>query len=112
MRAILTAMEKQKIQTLEPIKRAELESYITKVVTQRIPPNNKISPLTAENLFDTSYRLAFSNLATSVNDLPKDATVLLEFTSDKSLNYRLQFSEKTFGLQNLNAICSYTLNEC
>jgi hypothetical protein len=111
MRAILTAMEQRNIQTLEPIKRAELESYITKVVQQHIPPQ-QVPPLTAQNLVNTKYRLAFSNQKVAATNLPAGASVVLEFLSDgTTLNYRLQFSEKIFGLDNINAKCSYTLDE-
>jgi hypothetical protein len=111
MRAILTAMEQRNIQTLEPIRRAELESYITKVVQQHIPPQQG-PPLTAQNLVNTKYRLAFSNQAVAATNLPPGASVVLEFLSDcTTLNYRLQFSQKIFGLDNINAKCSYTLDE-
>jgi hypothetical protein len=111
MRAILTAMAARNIQTLEPLKRTELESYITQVVQQRIPPQPVA--LTAQNLVNTKYRLAFSNQDIAASNLPNGAAVLLEFTSDQTLNYRLQFAEqsKGFGLQNMNAQCSYTLDE-
>lgn len=107
MKVVLDAMKRQGVASgnLEASKRQELESYVRAVVQAR--PSN--TALSKSDLVGHTWRLAFSSEDSVVGDLPRDATVLLDFRDESTMDYKLQFSKKTFGLNNLVATSSYQL---
>mmetsp|Transcript_8722 Transcript_8722/g.12337 ORF Transcript_8722/g.12337 Transcript_8722/m.12337 type:complete len:216 (-) Transcript_8722:287-934(-) len=112
MRVQLQAMAQQGIPSrdLIPTKRAELESYVRKVVQERASP----VPLAeiGERLLGTEWLLVFSTQGAALADLPRDAKVLLEFDQeDLKLDYVLEFSKKTMGLNRLTAKSTYTFDD-
>ena len=112
MRAQLEAMERQGIPSkdLPPPKRAELTGYIEAIIAKR-PSTIPLGSL-ADVLPNTTWRLAFSTEAATLGDLPRDASVLLEFkgndsSSDGRVDYVLEFTDKTFVLDRLVAKSTY-----
>lgn len=105
LRILLDAVSKAGIKTrdMKPLQRAEMENYARQVVQERgsVPIRS--------DLPGTQWKLVFST-EESTNALPKDATVLLKFEED-SMEYVLQFSEKTFGLDRLTAQCQWVYND-
>ena len=110
MKVHLNAMRRDKVPSRDlPVdKRQELEQYVSQVVTSRP------SPVPLERIGDvlpgTKWRLGFSSEAATLGDLPRDADVYLEFVDDAKMNYVLQFSKKTLGLNRLTAKSSYTVD--
>jgi hypothetical protein len=112
MRAQLEAMERQGIPSkdLPPPKRAELTGYVEAIIAKR-PSTIPLGSL-ADVLPNTTWRLAFSTEAATLGDLPRDASVLLEFkgndsSSDSRVDYVLEFTDKTFVLDRLAAKSTY-----
>jgi hypothetical protein len=110
MRANLEAMERQRVpsRALDPAKRAEIESYVRAVASDR--PSAIPLKQIATVLPGTEWRLGFSTELAALGDLPKDADVKLEFHDDSKLDYILEFSEKTLGLNRLVAKSSYEVD--
>lgn len=110
MRAQLDAMKRNKIPSRDlPIdKRQELEQYVQAIVENRPSP----VPLkdVGQVLPGTKWTLGFSTEAATLGDLPRDAEVNLEFLNDSRMNYVLEFSKKTLGLNRLTARSSYTVD--
>jgi len=112
MRVQLQAMVQQGIPSrdLVPAKRVELESYVRKVVQERVSP----VPLAeiGERLPGTKWLLVFSTEGAALADLPRDAQVQLEFDPlELKLDYVLEFSKKTMGLNRLVAKSTYTFDD-
>ena len=122
LRIQLSAMMKQNVSSkrLDPVVRQQLIQYATAVVIatdqkQRASNNIPFSSL-PDYLPGTKWRLVLSNEATTLDDLPQDATVFLEFANydndnNKKLQYKLQFGNQTFGLQSLQANSSWAYNK-
>ena len=116
MRAQLEAMERQGIPSkdLPPSKRAELTGYIEAILAKR-PSTIPLGSL-ADVLPNTTWRLAFSTEDATLGDLPRDASVLLEFKgndnsgSDGRVDYVLEFTDKTFVLNRLTAKSTYQVD--
>jgi hypothetical protein len=110
MRAQLNAMKQNKIPSRDlPLdKRQELETYVNTIVEQR-PSPVKLGDI-GQILPGTKWRLAFSTEAATLGDLPRDATVNLEFINESKMEYILQFTKKTLGLNRLVAKSSYTVD--
>jgi hypothetical protein len=110
MRAQLNAMKRNKIPSRDlPLdKRQELETYVNTIVEQR-PSPVKLGDI-GQILPGTKWRLAFSTEAATLGDLPRDATVNLEFINESKMEYILQFTKKTLGLNRLVAKSSYTVD--
>jgi hypothetical protein len=111
MRAQLDGMKRAGVPSrdLDPTKRAELEGYVRQVVRKRPSPValEKIGP----ELPQSTWRLAFSTEGATLGDLPRDATVYLKFLDETIMDYVLQFSEKTFGLNSIKAKSRWVINE-
>jgi len=110
MRVQLDAMKRDKIPSRDlPLdKRQELEAYVSTVVKQRPSPValkdiGKVLP-------GTKWRLGFSTEGATLGDLPRDADVNLKYIDDSKMDYVLQFSKKTLGLNRLTAKSSYTVD--
>lgn len=110
MRVQLNAMQRNKIPSRDlPLdKRQELEKYVNTIVEQR-PSPVKLGDI-SQVLPGTTWRLAFSTEAATLGDLPRDADVNLEFINESKMEYILQFSKKTLGLNRLVAKSSYTVD--
>lgn len=110
MRAQLNAMQRDKIPSRDlPLdKRQELEQYVAAVVQQR--PSPVALKDVGKVLPDTSWTLGFSTEAATLGDLPRDATVKLDFVDDSHVNYILEFGKKTLGLNRLTAKSTYTVD--
>mmetsp|Transcript_34256 Transcript_34256/g.52603 ORF Transcript_34256/g.52603 Transcript_34256/m.52603 type:complete len:254 (+) Transcript_34256:154-915(+) len=112
LQANLNAMKEAQVNSrnLKPEKRAELENYVRTILQKRE------SPLTVEDLKrdlpGTQWRLALSNDAAYMGDLPREASVFLEFLTESKLNYVLKFDERlVIGLKKLTAQSSYEFPE-
>jgi hypothetical protein len=110
MRVQLDAMKRNKIPSRDlPLdKRQELEQYVNTVVSQR-PSPVALKDIGAV-LPGTKWRLGFSTEAATLGDLPRDAEVNLEFINNEKMDYVLEFSKKTLGLNRLTAKSSYTVD--
>ena len=88
-------------------KRKELEGYCRKIVNRRESaiPLNKLD----EYLPDSKWQLAFTTQNLSIESLPKDAIIKLEFGNENKMNYILEFT-KTFGLNRLVAKSRYNVD--
>jgi hypothetical protein len=111
MRAQLDGMKRAGVPSrdLNPQKRAELEGYVRQVVRKR-PSPVPLEKIGAE-LPQSTFRLAFSTEGATLGDLPRDATVYLKFLDETNMEYVLQFSEKTFGLNSIKAKSRWVINE-
>jgi hypothetical protein len=111
MRAQLDSMKRAGVPSrdLGPQKRAELEGYVRQVVRKR-PSPVPLEKIGAE-LPQSTFRLAFSTEGATLGDLPRDATVYLKFLDETTMDYVLQFSEKTFGLNSITAKSRWVINE-
>jgi len=103
MKVQLDALKRQRLapRDLDALKRMELASYVKEVSTKR-PSHPALSEI-ADELPGTTWRLAFSTQEAALGDLPRDATVTIEFLDGENLDYVLSFGEKTFGLKNIKA---------
>lgn len=110
MRALLEAMQRQGITSrfLDPAKRIEIEQYVRTIATERAPPFD-LKEL-GQILPQSKWRLAFSTDNAVLGDLPAGAVVVLDFLDERRVDYVLEFSEKTFGLNRLVAKSSYFVN--
>jgi hypothetical protein len=108
--AQLDELQSQKIafSKLTPTKQQELAQYTRTVATQRNSP----IPLTemAQALPGTTWKLLLSTQPLLANDLPADASVVLDILDSQTLSYNLKFSKKTFGLQKISAQSQYTVD--
>jgi hypothetical protein len=84
-----------------------METYIRQIIKDRTSsiPFGELAKI----LPQTSWRLEFSTEAATMGDLPRDATVRLEFVDNQRMNYILQFTEQTFGLKRIVAKSTYTI---
>lgn len=123
----LDSMRKQNVASrdLQPMKRLELQGYAEKVTqsytTTTIMDTSSSalsSPIPLNQLHQvlpgTKWRLQFSTQPIVGTDLPPDATITLTFHNDDNANknvmdYSLEFSEKTFGLNAIKATSQYTV---
>ena len=87
---------------MDVAKGQELANYVQQVASFR---RSQVS-LTQQALLGSVWRLAF----TTETNLPRDAMVYLNFQDEQTMHYSLQFSKKTFGLNRLDAISRWTLN--
>jgi hypothetical protein len=94
---------------LDPTKRTELEGYVRQVVQKRPSPVAlaNIGP----ELPASSWRLVFSTEEATFGDLPRDATILLQFLDESNVDYVLQFSGKTLGLNSIKAKSKWTISQ-
>jgi hypothetical protein len=105
----LNAMEKQEVKStmLRKDKREELENYVRQIVNRR-PSPIQTSEL-QKQLPNTKWKLAFSTQGLA-SDLPRDATIMLDFKDEQNLKYCMEFSKKTLGMDRIVANSSYTVN--
>jgi hypothetical protein len=110
MRVQLDAMKAQGVPSRDlPVdKRTEMEQYVRQVATLRPSPVSLKD--IGQVLPGTKWRLGFSTQLATLGDLPRDASVCLDFKDDKNMDYVLQFSEKTLGLNRLVAKSTYTFD--
>lgn len=107
MRVNLDAMQRQNVKSrdLDASKRIELAQYVEKVADAATK-----NTLKSQQLPGCRYRLAFSTADSILNDLPRDADVYLNFVDDTTMEYTLQFSAKTLGLNSIKAVSNWSCN--
>jgi hypothetical protein len=112
MRALLNAMKKQNVPSrdLDPSKRAELEGYVRTVLANLIDRSIPLADIGKAILPQSKWRLLFSTSSATLGDLPRDATVYLHILDHENLDYILQFSKKTMGLDAITAKSKYTFD--
>lgn len=115
MKILFNAMKEQKV-TIRDLnsssKRTEITNYVRAIVNNRQSDPVVFSSSTFQSgLPGTVWRLAYSTESTIVNDLPHDTTVYLKFLSSDTMEYTLQFSEKTFGINRITARCPWYTND-
>ena len=110
MIVLLTAMKRQGVtsKTMDPVKRNELEGYIRTVLATR--KSEPLASIGQALLPSSEWKLLFSTSSIVVESLPNDATVVLNILDSKRLDYTLQFSKKTLGLNSITARCHYTFD--
>ena len=98
-------MIKQNVNSFQllPEKRTEIENYARRVVAKR--KSSSMDDISTQ-LPDTRWRLAFTT-QTLMSQLPQDATIVMEFLDSAKMNYALEFSKKTLGLNRLTAQSTY-----
>jgi hypothetical protein len=106
----LEEMQKQNVKSIQlaPEKRQELERYARRIVNRR-PSSVPLTEM-GKQLPNSKWTLVFTT-QTLTADLPRDATIALDFKSaaDK-LDYCLEFSKKTLGLNRIVAKSSYSVD--
>lgn len=111
--------------TLDPELRNQITAFVTKVASER-PTAIRLQDV-AKVLPGTQWKLIFSTTTATLGDLPPDVQVQLDFApaaassddDDSSsisnaqgkMDYILEFSKKTFGLNRLVAKSTYTVDE-
>ena len=111
LKAQIESLNRQGIPSslLPPTKRFELESYTRAIV------ENKYSPVPLEQVWQklpgTKWRLSFSTENAALSNLPKDATVVLNFLDDNQVDYTLRFGERTAGLNSITAKSTWTAGQ-
>lgn len=112
MRAQLNAMRKQGIPSrdLGPEKRAELEGYVRTVLNNRSDMSIPLENIGEQLLPQSKWQLLFSTQSAVLGDLPRDASVFINILDEENLDYRLQFSKKTLGLNSITAKSKYTFD--
>ena len=113
LKAQLTSLTRQGIgtQSLPPTKRLELETYARSVVANKkgIGMDGESLP---QRLSNSKWRLAFSTENAGTADLPRDASVVLDFAkAAPHVDYALEFGKKTAGLTRLTAQCDWTITD-
>jgi hypothetical protein len=119
LRVLLEAMHKQGLASrdLLPRTRLEMEAYARAVVVGAANGKNGETSSSAaalrakRELIGTRWRLGFSTHSATLGDLPRDATVYLEFVDADRMLYKLQFSQKTFGLNSIQAESAWSLDD-
>jgi len=116
MRALLTAMGSSKVvsRDMRQDQRNELAGYVREVCDNKISPINVRQDL-PNHLPGTKWKLAFSTDPAALENLPRDANVYLYFHENNNLgvklmDYVLQFSQKTFGLNRIQAESTWDFN--
>lgn len=105
MKILLDAMKQKRIsrsRDLDVAKSQELFNYVQQVTSYR----RSDVTLTQLVLPGSVWRLAFTTEA----NLPRDATIYLNFQDEHTLRYSLEFGKKTLGLNRLDAVSSWSLN--
>jgi hypothetical protein len=107
-------MRKQNVASrdLTPMKRLELLGYVERIVTSIDSP--VVLSQLDQVLSGTKWRLQFSTQPLVGTDLPPDATITLTFHDDGTqknsvMDYALEFSQKTFGLNAIKATSTYSV---
>lgn len=110
MAGLLGAMVRQQVTSryLTEKQRKEIENHVRTVARDR--PSGIPLKQVDQVLPHSKWKLGFSTHSATLGDLPKDATVSLEFQDEGRLEYCLDFSEQTFGLNRLVAQSSYTVD--
>jgi hypothetical protein len=106
----LEEMQKQDIKSIQlaPEKRQELERYARRIVNRR--PSSVLMTEMGKQLPNSKWKLVFTTQAVAA-DLPRDATIVLDFqTATDKLDYCLEFSKKTLGLNRIVAKSSYSVD--
>ena len=132
MKVILDALGREGVVSSNRIDRKkahELNSYIQRIVSDRItPPATTSTNTTQQTMHSLLYNTSWTMKYTTMEILPPDTTIQLQFpdaptaaaTAAKAMdiatksevtlkmNYRLLFGSKTFGLNALNVQCECT----
>ena len=113
MRIILDAMLRQGISDLASPGKEDLERYVRSVArstSSMRSASSSSSPTSSlhnpSQLVGTTWRLAYSN---DLSSLPPDATVYLQFLSERDMEYQLKFGPRTLGLNAIAADCPWQL---
>lgn len=111
MAGLIGAMERQQVTSnrLTEPQRREIEGHVRTVARDR--PSAIPLKDVGQVLPNSKWKLGFSSDGATMGDLPKDAQVYLEFLEEGRLDYCLEFSKKTFGLNRLVAESSYTVDD-
>lgn len=112
MLVFLNTMQREGVssKTMDPAKRSELEGYVRKVLAQRSEQSIPLRDIGQAIVPKSSWKLMFSTSNAVLESLPQDATVFLNILDQENLDYILQFSKKTLGLDSLTAKCKYTFD--
>lgn len=106
--------------TLDPELRNQITAFVTKVASER-PTAIRLQDV-GKVLPGTQWKLIFSTTTATLGDLPPDAQVQLDFSADAAapssndkkegkMDYILEFSKKTFGLNRLVAKSTYSVDD-
>jgi hypothetical protein len=106
---VLEEMQKRDIKSLqlEPEKRQELARYASRIVNRR--PSSILLTEMGKQLPNSKWKLVFTTQAVNA-DLPSDATIVMDFQTAKQVDYCLEFTEKTLGLNRIVAKSSYSVD--
>ena len=113
MVVLLTAMQKEGAtsRTMDPEKRRELEGYVQTVVRanqqKSLPLQDIGRAIVGRGSGGSEWKLMFSSSDAVLESLPNDATILMKIHDQETMDYTLQFSKKTLGLDSLTAKCHY-----
>ena len=103
----LRAMKDQKVLSNQLVdsKRAELETYVRKIVNRR---ESALDQVREQLLPRSKWRLAFSTQPLILS-LPPGVSIHLDFVNDQRVDYSMEFT-KTLGLNKLTAQSSYQVD--
>lgn len=111
--AVFSEMNRSDIRsnTLDASLRTQIATYVRAVASTKpmLFPLKDVGKL----LPGTQWKLIFSTETATMGDLPKDAQIQLEFSPDDdgNLDYVLEFSKKSFGLNRIVAKSTYTVDD-
>ena len=108
MRFQLSAMKKAGVsaRNLNEEKKNEIAQYVREVVT-RIPSPVPLKALADQDRLVGKWTLAFSTDAAAMGDLPREAAISLDIKRGNQMDYKLEFSEKVWGLKEITAKSNY-----
>lgn len=103
----LEEMQKQNVKSIQLAveKRQELERYARMIANRRPSSLNEMG----KQLPNSKWKLVFTTQALA-DALPGDATIVLDFKTADKLDYCLEFSKKTLGLNRIVAKSSYSVD--
>ena len=108
MRFQLSAMKKAGVsaRNLNEEKKTEIAQYVREVV-MRIPSPVPLKALADADRLLGTWKLAFSTDAAAMGDLPREASITLDIKRGNQMDYKLEFSEKVWGLKEITAKSNY-----
>ena len=108
MRFQLSAMKKAGVsaRNLNEEKKNEIAQYVREVV-MRIPSPVPLKALADADRLLGTWKLAFSTDAAAMGDLPREASITLDIKRGNQMDYKLEFSEKVWGLKEITAKSNY-----
>jgi len=94
---------------MDPVKRDELAGYVRTVLANR-PSLVPLKDIGKALVPSSKWKLMFSTSDAILESLPPDASVYMNILDEEYLEYVLQFSKKTMGLESLTAKSKYTVD--